>query len=84
MEKKVRKRIKMRKMCSRFIFYPVRNNVPLLCPVHHAVQGSAVGLGFIIIPAGFNAPLGFESRYSGAGISNGVYPDIEPFIFLTG
>jgi hypothetical protein len=22
---------------------------------------------------GFNAPLGFESRYSGAGISNGVY-----------
>jgi len=23
--------------------------------------------------AGFNAPLGFESRYSGTGISNGVY-----------
>jgi hypothetical protein len=26
-----------------------------------------------MIPAGFNAPLGFESRYSGTGISNGVY-----------
>jgi len=23
--------------------YPVRNNAPLLCPVHHAVQGSAGG-----------------------------------------
>jgi hypothetical protein len=49
-------------------FYPVRNNAPLLCPVHHAVQGSAEGLGFIIIPAGFNAPLefltGFTTRWS--------------------
>jgi len=24
--------------------YPVKNNAPLLCPVHHAVQGSAAGL----------------------------------------
>jgi len=53
--------------------YPVRNNAPLLCPVHHAVQGSGAGLDFRIIPAGFNAPLGFESRYSGTVISNGVY-----------
>src|SRR4030066_2526414 len=42
--------------------YPVRNNAPLLCPVHHAVQGSAAELDFRIIPAGFNAPLGFESQ----------------------
>jgi hypothetical protein len=31
--------------------YPVRNNGPLLCS----------GVSFRIIPAGFNAPLGFES-----------------------
>ena len=42
--------------------YPVRNDASLLCPVHHAVQGSAAGLGFRIIPAGFDAPLGFESQ----------------------
>ena len=35
-------------------------------------HGFATGLGFIIVPAGFNAPLGFESRYSGTGISNGA------------
>jgi hypothetical protein len=29
-------------------------------------------LGFIIVSVKFNAPLGFESRYSGIGTSNGV------------
>ena len=43
------------------IIHPVRNDAPLLCPVPHAVQGSAAGLGPRIIPAGFDAPLGFES-----------------------
>ncbi len=31
------------------------------------------GLDFRIIPAGFNAQLGFESRYCGTGISNGGF-----------
>jgi hypothetical protein len=45
-------------------FYPVRNNAPLLCPVHHAVQGSAAGLDFRIIPAGFNDPLEFLTGFT--------------------
>jgi len=44
--------------------YPVRNNGRLLCPVHHEVQGSAAGFGFIIIPAGFNAPLEFLTGFT--------------------
>jgi hypothetical protein len=43
--------------------YPVRNNSPLLCPVHHAVQGSAAGLDFTIILAGFN-PLEFLTGFA--------------------
>ena len=31
------------------------------------------GLHLSTIPVGFNAPFGFESRYSGTRISNGVY-----------
>ena len=54
--------------------YPVRNNAPLLPPGQRpSGPAAAAGLDFRIIPAGFNAPLGFESRYSGTGISNGVY-----------
>ena len=44
--------------------YPVRNNATLLCPVHHALQGSSAGLGFIIIPAGFNAQLEFLTGFT--------------------
>jgi hypothetical protein len=33
---------------------------------------AAAESGFIIIRAGSNTPLGFESHYSGTGISNGV------------
>ena len=51
---------------------------------------ATAGLDFKIIPgsapegvpprrAGFNAPFGFESRYSGTGISNGVYFFIIPY-----
>jgi hypothetical protein len=46
---------------SRRSVYPVRNEAPLIYPVHHAVQGSAAGFGPKIIP-GFDAPLGFESQ----------------------
>jgi hypothetical protein len=41
--------------------YPVRNNASLLCPVHHAVQGSAAGLGPRTIMTEFNVPLSLES-----------------------
>jgi len=37
-----------------------------------AGPAAAAESGFIIIPGGGNAPLGFQSRYSGTGISNGV------------
>jgi hypothetical protein len=51
---------------------PVRNDAPLLCLVHHAVQGSPLlptaGLGPIIIPAGSWCP---------DGISNGVRKKTE-------
>ncbi len=36
----------------------------MLCPVHHAVQVSAAGLDFRIIPAGFNAPLEFLTGFT--------------------
>jgi hypothetical protein len=52
------------------VVYPVRNIAPLLCR----------GVIFEIIPAGFNAPVGFESRYSGTGISN----EVNSFIYSTG
>ena len=44
-------------------FYPVRNNAPLLPPGQRpSGPAAAAGLDFRIIPAGFNAPLGFESQ----------------------
>jgi hypothetical protein len=40
--------------------YPVRNNAPLLPPGQRpSGPAAAAGLGFMIIPAGFNAPLEF-------------------------
>jgi len=42
-------------------------------PLEIMPRRSAAGLDFRITRAGVNAPLGFESRYSGTGISNGVY-----------
>ena len=43
--------------------YPVRNNAPLLPPGQRpSGPAAAGGLDFRIIPAGFNAPLGFESQ----------------------
>ena len=40
--------------------YPVRNNAPPLPPGHRPTgPAAAAGLGFRIIPAGFNAPLEF-------------------------
>ena len=42
---------------------PVRNNAPLLPPGQRpSGPAAAAGLDFRIIPAGFNAPLGFESQ----------------------
>ena len=70
---------------QRHDLYPVRNNAPLLPPGQRpSLRGrspswaepgpaAAAGLHFRMIPEGFNAPLGFESRYSGTRISNGVY-----------
>jgi len=56
------------------MFYPVRNNAPLLPPGQRpSGPAAAAGLDFRIIPAGFN-PL--RQRLRGecpAGISNGVY-----------
>jgi len=46
------------------LFTPLEINARLLCPVHHAVQGSAAGLDFRIIPAGFNAPLEFLTGFT--------------------
>ena len=44
-------------------FYPIRNNAPLLPPGQRpSGPAAAAGLDFRIIPAGFNAPLGFESQ----------------------
>ena len=44
-------------------FYPVRNNAPLLPPGQRpSGPAAAAGLDFRIIPAGFNASLGFESQ----------------------
>ena len=43
------------------VFYPVRNNVPLLPPGQRpSGPAAAAGLDFRIIPVGFNAPLVFE------------------------
>ncbi len=44
------------------LIHPVRNGVPMLCPVDHAVHGFAAGLDPRITPAGFDALLGFESQ----------------------
>jgi hypothetical protein len=44
--------------------HPVRNDAPPLSPVHHAVQGSAGGLDFRIIPVGFDDPLEFLTGFT--------------------
>jgi hypothetical protein len=59
------------------VIYPVRNNAPLLCPVHHAVPQTVLvqdgagfcspaiaGLDFRIISSGFNAPLEFLTGFT--------------------
>ncbi len=40
----------------------VQDLAPSFTPLEIMPRCSAEGLGFIIIPAGFNAPLGFESQ----------------------
>ncbi len=40
----------------------IRDLAPSFTPLEIMPRCSAEGLGFIIIPAGFNAPLGFESQ----------------------
>ena len=60
------------------VFYPVRNNAQLLPPGQRpsgAEPGpaAAAGLGFRIIPAGFNAPPVESLWVATTGISNGVY-----------
>jgi len=40
----------------------IRDLTPSFTPLEIMPRCSAEGLGFIIIPAGFNAPLGFESQ----------------------
>jgi len=48
---------------ANLLLYPVRNNAPLLPPGQRpSGPAAAAGLDFRIIPAGFNAPLGFESQ----------------------
>jgi hypothetical protein len=40
----------------------IQDLTPSFTPLEIVPRCSAEGLGFIIIPAGFNAPLGFESQ----------------------
>jgi len=47
------------------LFYPVRNNAPLLPPGQRpSGPAAAAGLDFRIIPAGFNAPLEFLTGFT--------------------
>jgi len=56
------------------VFYPVRNNAQLLSPGQRpSGPAAAAGLGFRIIPAGFNAPPVESLWVATTGISNGVY-----------
>jgi len=51
----------------RMRLYPVRNNAPLLPPGQRpSGPAAATGLGFIIVPAGFNAPLEFLMGFTTA------------------
>ena len=48
--------------------YPVRNNAPLLPPGQRpSGPAAAAGLDFRMIPAGFNAPLEFLTRFAWIG-----------------
>jgi len=52
--------------------YPVRNNATLLPPGQRpSGPAAAVGLGFRIIPAGFNAPLEFLREGVGSALDKG-------------
>jgi hypothetical protein len=41
-----------------FAIYPIRNNAPLLC------SPATAGLGFIIVPTGFYAPVEFLTGFT--------------------